>query len=83
MRPFRTNYTLQRFRGYLKSRLRRVEFCSEFRLQAVAVRAGVRVDPIEADDGSPGWIVSCWSLTRQCSTLAEVRVLLARMRLRT
>ena len=48
-------------------------------LQAQAALAGVRVDPVEDDHGTLIWIVSKWSLTRQCETLGEVRELLARM----
>lgn len=48
-------------------------------LQAKAALAGVRVDPIEADDGELVWCVSRWALTRQCESLDEVRELLARM----
>lgn len=48
-------------------------------LQAVAALAGVRVDPIEGDDGRTVYIVSRWALTKQCNTLDELRDLLARM----
>ena len=48
-------------------------------LQAQAALAGVRVDPVDDDHGTLVWIVSKWSLTRQCKTLGEVRELLARM----
>ena len=48
-------------------------------MQAVAALAGVRVDPIEGDDGRTVYIVSRWALTKQCNTLDELRVLLQRM----
>jgi len=48
-------------------------------LQAVAAIAGVRVDPVEGDDGRTVWFVSRWSLTKQCNTLAELSELLRRM----
>lgn len=51
-------------------------------LRALAALAGVRVDPINDDHGAPVWIVSRWSLTRQCNTLGEVRALLQRMGVR-
>lgn len=51
----------------------------EATVQAVAARAGVRVDAIPADDGGRVFIVSRWSLCRQCDTLDEVRELLLRM----
>lgn len=46
---------------------------------APAALAGVSVTPIEADNGRRIYIVSRWSLTRQCETLDEVRALLTRM----
>jgi hypothetical protein len=49
-------------------------------LQAVAaLQRGIRVDPIESDGGRRAYIVSRWSLTRQCDTLDEVGALLRRM----
>lgn len=48
-------------------------------VQALAAMAGVRVDPINDDHGATVWIVSRWSLRRQCNTLGEVCALLQRM----
>jgi hypothetical protein len=48
-------------------------------LQAVAAMAGVRVDPIEGDDGHTVYIVTRWALTKQCNTLDEMADLLRRM----
>lgn len=47
--------------------------------QAKAALAGFSVEQIEADDGGQVFIVSRWSLTRQCDTLDDVRELLQRM----
>lgn len=48
-------------------------------LQAKAALAGVRVDPIEGDNGRLVWIVSKGIYSRECETLDEVRAFLARM----
>ena len=48
-------------------------------LQAVAAMAGVRVDPIEGDDGHTVYIVTRWNLTRQCNTLGDLRAFLRSM----
>lgn len=48
-------------------------------VQAKAALAGVRVDPIEGDNGRLVWIVTRWALTRECNTLDEVRAFLSRM----
>jgi len=48
-------------------------------MQAVAALAGVRVDPIDGDDGHTVYVVSRWALTKQCNTLDELRGLLRRM----
>ncbi len=48
-------------------------------LQALAAMKGYRVDPIEADDGSTAYCVTRWALTRQCSTLDQLREVLDRM----
>lgn len=53
------------------------------KLQAAAALAGVRVDPIEADDGRLAWIVTRWALTRQCETLDELAEFLQRMGITT
>ncbi len=46
---------------------------------APAALAGIAVTPLEDDRGRRVYIVSRWSLTKQCAGLAEVRELLARM----
>lgn len=48
-------------------------------LQAVAALSGIRVDPINNDDGGTAYVLTRWSLTKQCNTLDELRGLLRRM----
>ena len=48
-------------------------------LQARAALAGIRLDPVEGDDGRIVWILTKWSYTRQCSSLEEARGLLQHM----
>ena len=48
-------------------------------LQARAALAGIRLDPVESDEGRTVWIVTRWAFTKQCSSLEEARDLLERM----
>ena len=48
-------------------------------LQAIAALAGVRVDPIEDDEGHTVYVITRWSLTAQRNTLDDVREFLQRM----
>jgi hypothetical protein len=51
----------------------------EANIIAPAALAGVAVTPIDDDRGRRVYIVSRWSMAKQCDTLDDVRELLGRM----
>ena len=48
-------------------------------LRALAALAGIRVDPIESDDGRRAYCVTRWNLTRQCNSIDELTEFLRQM----
>lgn len=56
---------------------------TEANVQAAAALRGVAVTPIDDDRGRRVFIVSQWSLCKQCDSLDEVRALLRRMGIET
>jgi hypothetical protein len=49
------------------------------RIQDAAAQRGVRIEPIERDDGGMSYAVSRWSMTRVFETAAELVAFLRRM----
>ncbi len=68
--------TAQGIAGESYGREQRKRFAT---LQAAAALAGIVVTPIEADNGQRVYILSKGSLSKECSSLDEVRALLVRM----